>query len=207
MRYWWWRLPVFLIVASVPFYWLYQAWAFALGPDPGKVLVDRLGQGALVLLLITLALTPLQRFTGWSGWVAVRRQLGLWTFAYASLHLGGYLFFILGLEIARLPEEIVERPYILVGSLAFVGLLALALTSNRWSMRRLGKRWKQLHRLVYPIVLLALLHMLWVVRSDAGRWALYAAIAAFLLALRIPALSGALGRWRSRRTISAKPGI
>ncbi|WP_313055930.1 protein-methionine-sulfoxide reductase heme-binding subunit MsrQ [Pseudomonas lopnurensis] len=206
MRYVVWRVAVFICAASVPGYWLLLAWQFALGPDPGKVLVDNLGQGALVLLLLTLGMTPLQRATGWGGWLAVRRQLGLWSFSYALLHLTGYLYFLLGNEFSRLGEELRERPYILVGTLGFIGLTALALTSNRWSMRRLGKRWKALHRLVYPIVIVVLLHMLWVVRADAGRWFLYAGIAAALLLLRIPAVAAALTALRSgKRKFVIKP--
>lgn len=199
MRYPLWRSAVFACVASLPLYWLYLAWQFALGPDPGKVLVDSLGEGALVLLLLTLSMTPLQRLTGWGGWLAVRRQLGLWCFTYALLHLTGYLYFLLGGEFSRLGEELRERPYILVGGLGFVGLTILAMTSSRWSMRRLGRRWKKVHRLVYLIVVLALLHMLWVVRADAARWAFYAGIAAALLLLRIPVVSAALASVRSRR--------
>ncbi|MHA6640719.1 protein-methionine-sulfoxide reductase heme-binding subunit MsrQ [Stutzerimonas frequens] len=206
MRYPLWRLGVFLCAASVPLYWLYLAWTFALGPDPGKVLVDNLGQGALVLLLLTLAMTPLQRVTGWAGWLAVRRQLGLWCFTYALMHLASYLFFLLGAEFSRLPEELSERPYILVGALGLFGLTALAATSSRWSMRRLGKRWKTLHRLIYVIVIVVLLHMLWVVRADAGRWALYAGIAAILLVLRLPAVASVLGRLRTQTgTVATKP--
>ncbi|WAE51722.1 protein-methionine-sulfoxide reductase heme-binding subunit MsrQ [Stutzerimonas frequens] len=206
MRYPLWRLGVFLCAASVPLYWLYLAWTFALGPDPGKVLVDNLGQGALVLLLLTLAMTPLQRVTGWAGWLAVRRQLGLWCFTYALMHLASYLFFLLGAEFSRLPEELSERPYILVGALGLLGLTALAATSSRWSMRRLGKRWKTLHRLIYVIVIVVLLHMLWVVRADAGRWALYAGIAAILLVLRLPAVASVLGRLRTQTgTVATKP--
>lgn len=189
-----WRGGVFLAALVPLLVWLYQAQTFALGPDPGKTLVDRLGQGALVLLLLTLCLSPLQWTTRWSGFALVRRQLGLWTFAYASLHVAGYLVFILGLEVARLPEELAERPYILVGALAWLGLLALALTSNRASMRRLGKGWKRLHRLVYPILVLVLLHMLWVVRADLALWSLYAALGSGLLALRSPWLSRPLKR-------------
>ncbi|MCW3150721.1 protein-methionine-sulfoxide reductase heme-binding subunit MsrQ [Stutzerimonas stutzeri] len=200
MRYPLWRLGVFLCAASVPLYWLYLAWTSALGPDPGKVLVDNLGQGALVLLLLTLAMTPMQRVTGWAGWLAVRRQLGLWCFTYALLHLAGYLFFLLGADFSRLPEELSERPYILVGMLGLLGLTALAATSSRWSMRRLGKRWKTLHRLIYVIVIVVLLHMLWVVRADAGRWAFYAGVAVILLALRCPVVASAMGRPRSQRT-------
>jgi sulfoxide reductase heme-binding subunit YedZ len=91
MRFPIWRIGVFIATAVWPLLWLYEAWRSALGPDPGKVLVDRLGLGTLILLLITLAMTPLQKLSGWAGWIAVRRQLGLWCFAYVVLHLGGIL--------------------------------------------------------------------------------------------------------------------
>ncbi|MFC3607132.1 protein-methionine-sulfoxide reductase heme-binding subunit MsrQ [Stutzerimonas tarimensis] len=184
-----WRLLVFIGTLSLPCYWLFEAAVGRLGPDPGKVLVDNLGNGSLVLLLLTLAMSPLNRLARWGGWMAVRRQLGLWSFTYASLHLAGYFIFMLGLELSRLIEETRERPYILVGLLAYLGLLALAFTSTRASMRRLGKRWKRIHQLIYPILSLALLHMLWVVRADAAAWALYAAAGALLIAMRIPGLT------------------
>lgn len=203
MRYPWWRLLLFLVAASVPCYWLYLGAIAALGPDPGKVLVDNLGQGALVMLLCSLAMTPLQRLTAWSGWIAFRRQLGLWSFAYAALHVSAYLYFILGLDFTGFTAELIERPYIVVGAIALLGLSALAATSNRGSMRKLGKRWKKLHRVVYPIVLIVLLHMLWVVRADAGRWALYATVAAVLLLARLPSVERKLaGRGRAKRVRS-----
>lgn len=195
MRYPWCRLLLFVTVASVPCYWLYRGAMAALGPDPGKVLVDNMGQGALVLLLCSLAMTPLQRITSWSGWIAFRRQLGLWAFSYAVLHVAAYLYFLLGLDFSGFADELVERPYIAVGAIALLGLLALAATSNRWSMRKLGKRWKKLHRIVYPVLLIVLLHMLWVVRADAGRWALYAAIGASLLVARLPGVERKLDRF------------
>lgn len=194
MRYPWFRLVIFVLASFWPLFWLYQAWAFALGPDPGKVLVDRLGLGALIFLLITLCMTPLQRLSGWSGWIVVRRQLGLWCFAYVVLHLSGYLFFILGLDWGQLGVELRKRPYIIVGVLGFIGLLALAVTSNRYSQRRLGARWKRLHKLVYVILGLGLLHFLWVVRADLKEWAVYAGIGVLLLALRIPALGRRIPR-------------
>ncbi len=203
MRYPWWRLLLFCSVAGVPCYWLYLAAAAALGPDPGKVLVDNLGQGALVLLLASLAMTPLRILTGWSGWIAFRRQIGLWAFGYAALHLAAYLYFLLGLEFSEFAAELVERPYIALGAIALVGLLTLAMTSTRWSMRKLGKRWKKLHRIVYPTLLVVLLHMLWVVRSDAGQWSLYATVAAVLLASRVPCVERRLVRtsavWRGKQ--------
>ncbi|WP_043309068.1 protein-methionine-sulfoxide reductase heme-binding subunit MsrQ [Pseudomonas sp. ML96] len=186
MRYRLWRVLVFVVAAAFPVAWLYQGLMHLTGPDPGKVLVDNLGLGALFLLLLTLSMTPMRKLTGWSGWIVVRRQLGLWCFAYVVLHLSGYLLFLLGLRLDRFVVDLAERPYIIVGVLAFIGLLPLALTSNRWSQRRLGMRWKKLHRLVYPILGLALLHMLWVVRSDAGEWALYAAAGVLLMVLRLP---------------------
>lgn len=207
MRYAWWRSSVFLAIAAVPLYWLYLAWNFALGADPGKTLVDYLGLGALILLLLTLSMTPLQRLTGWGGWIAVRRQLGLWCFTYALLHLSAYAVFLLGADIGQLLIDLRKRPYIIVGALAFTGLAMLALTSNRFSIRRLGARWKRLHRLIYVILLLALVHMLWVVRADLGEWLLYAVIGGFLLLLRFPPVSVAwqeLGHWL-RNILRRKP--
>ena len=185
MRFPVWRIGVFIAAAVWPMLWLYQAWVDVLGPDPGKVLVDRLGLGTLVLLLITLSMTPLQKLTGWAGWIAVRRQLGLWCFAYVVLHLSGYTAFILGFDWSQLGVELRKRPYIIVGTLGFLCLLALALTSNRYSQRRLGVRWKKLHRLVYVILGLGLLHMLWIVRADLKEWAVYAFIGALLLVLSL----------------------
>jgi sulfoxide reductase heme-binding subunit YedZ len=193
-----WRASVFLLALIPPLYWLYLAWIFALGPDPGKALVDNLGQGGLVLLLLTLAMTPLQKLTRWNGWILVRRQLGLWCFAYICLHLCAYLVFILGLDWTQLGVELRKRPYIIVGTLGFLGLLPLALTSNKYSMRKLGSGWKKLHRLVYVILALGLLHMLWVVRSDIERWSLYAAIGVFLLLLRLPPVARQLPALRAR---------
>lgn len=203
MRFPLWRIGVFLVAAIWPLLWLYQALMNALGPDPGKVLVDRLGLGTLILLLITLSMTPLQKLTGWAGWIAVRRQLGLWSFAYVVLHLSGYAAFILGFDWSQLGVELSKRPYIIVGALGFLGLLALALTSNRYSQRRLGVRWKKLHRLVYLILGLGLLHMLWIVRADLQEWSIYAFIGAVLLMLRLPPIARRLPRFKGRKATSA----
>ena len=194
MRYRLWRVGVFLAASAPPLYWLYLALFGLLGPDPGKTLVDNLGLGALILLLITLAMTPLQQLSRWGGWIAVRRQLGLWCFAYVTLHLSGYVLFIAGLRLDLVLCDLYERPYIIVGALAFLGLLALAVTSNRFSIRKLGRKWKALHRLVYGILLLALLHMLWVVRADLREWLAYALIGGALLAMRFSVVAKALQR-------------
>ncbi|MDQ0125252.1 sulfoxide reductase heme-binding subunit YedZ [Pseudomonas lini] len=204
MRYPYWRIGVFIAAAVWPLLWLYQAWGDSLGPDPGKVLVDRLGLGTLILLLITLSMTPLQKLTGWAGWIAVRRQLGLWCFAYVVLHLSGYLTFILGFDWSQLGVELRKRPYIIVGALGFLCLLALAVTSNRYSQRRLGARWKKLHRVVYVILGLGLLHMLWIVRADLKEWVIYASIGALLLVLRLPPVARRIPRLIAKRTPSAR---
>ena len=198
-----WRLCAFIAVCIWPLYWLYEAWSFALGPDPGKVLVDRLGLGTLILLLVALSMTPMHKVTGWSGWIAVRRQLGLWCFAYVVLHLCAYLFFVLGLDWSQLGVELRKRPYIIVGSLGFLCLLALAVTSNRYSQKRLGARWKKLHRLVYLVLGLGLLHMLWIVRADLKEWTVYALIGVGLLALRIPAVMRRIPRLYKKKPVSA----
>ena len=197
-----WRLSVFIAAAVWPLFWLYEAWSLALGPDPGKVLVDRLGLGTLILLLVTLCMTPMQKLTGWAGWIAVRRQLGLWCFAYAVLHLCAYLAFVLGFDWSQLGVELRKRPYIIVGSLGFLCLLVLAVTSNRYSQRRLGGRWKKLHRLVYVILGLGLLHMLWIVRADLKEWSIYAFIGICLLLLRIPAVMRRIPRLFKKKPVS-----
>ncbi|WP_085584309.1 MULTISPECIES: protein-methionine-sulfoxide reductase heme-binding subunit MsrQ [unclassified Pseudomonas] len=201
MRHTFWRMGVFVAAAIWPLLWFYQAFSDLLGPDPGKVLVDRLGLGALVLLLVTLSMTPAQKLTGWAGWIAVRRQLGLWCFAYVVVHLFSYMAFILGFDWSQLGVELRKRPYVIVGALAFLGLLALAVTSNRYSQRRLGVRWKKLHRLVYPILGLGLLHMLWIVRADLKEWAVYAFIGASLLVLRIPPVTRRIPRLMGKKRI------
>lgn len=203
MRFSVWRLSVFIAAAIWPLYWLYEAWSFALGPDPGKVLVDRLGLGTLILLLLTLSMTPMQRLTGWPGWIAVRRQLGLWCFFYVALHLCAYLIFVLGLDWSQLGVELLKRPYIIVGSLGFVCLLALAVTSNRYSQRRLGARWKKLHRLVYVVLGLGLLHMLWIVRADLKEWVIYAVIGGVLMLMRLPVVKRRITRLYKKKSDAA----
>jgi sulfoxide reductase heme-binding subunit YedZ len=201
MRFPFWRIGVFIAAAIWPMLWLYQALEDLLGPDPGKVLVDRLGLATLVLLLITLSMTPMQKLTGWAGWIAVRRQLGLWCFAYVVLHLCSYMAFILGFDWSQLAVELRKRPYIIVGALGFLGLLALAVTSNRYSQRRLGSRWKKLHRLAYVILGLGLLHMLWIVRADLEEWAIYAFIGAVLMLLRIPPVTRRIPRLLAKKPV------
>ena len=187
-----WRVSVF-VLALVPL--LHLFWGAIneqLGADPGKALVDSLGSWALLYLLACLSMTPLRKITGWAGWQLVRRQLGLWSFTAGCLHVLAYLFFLLGWQWGALSAELVQRPYIAVGALAWMLLLLLALTSTRASQRWLGKNWRRLHRTIYLILPLVLLHMLWVVRADWGEWLAYALVGGLLLILRIPAVAMSL---------------
>ncbi|GAA5174509.1 protein-methionine-sulfoxide reductase heme-binding subunit MsrQ [Modicisalibacter zincidurans] len=193
-----WRSGVFLAALAPLVLWGWQVANNAAGPEPGRYLLLNIGQGALWMLLLTLSLTPLTKLTRWKGFALIRRQLGLWTLAYAFLHMLSYVLFILALDWAMLGSELVKRPYIIVGMLALIGLGALGLTSNRWSMRRLGKRWKTLHRLAYPILGLVLLHFLWVVRADLGQWTMYAMVSALVMATRLPPVARMLPKLRQR---------
>lgn len=197
-----WRLLVFVAALAPIGWWSYHVAVGEAGPEPGRYLLLNLGQGALVLLLCTLSLTPLTRMTRWKGFSVIRRQLGLWTFSYGVLHLLCYLLFILGLNWTALGEDLQKRPYIIVGALALLILLALAVTSNRLAMRKLGKRWKPLHKGVYLVLVLVLLHFLWIVRADLAEWSVYAAVGLLLMLLRLPGVAQRLPKLnQSRRRV------
>ncbi len=157
----------------------------ALGADPVAAIEHELGLWALRLLLVTLAVTPLRQFTGQPQLLRFRRMLGLWAFAYASLHFTAWLVLDLRGWWGQVFADIVERPYITVGFAAWLLLVPLAVTSTRGWMRRLGRHWGRLHRLVYAIAVLAVLHFWWVVKSDFREPLLYAVILAVLLGWRV----------------------
>ncbi|MHA7927576.1 MAG: protein-methionine-sulfoxide reductase heme-binding subunit MsrQ [Marinobacter sp.] len=154
----------------------------SLGPDPGQEVTESLGIAAFQLLIVTLCMTPLKRWTGWAGWIQVRRMLGLFAFFYALLHVFAFLQFILGWS--DLWATFTKRPYIVAGALSFVMLVPLVLTSTKGMMKRLGKNWKPLHKLVYPIVVAAWIHFIWQARSDIGEMVVYGLVIVGLLALR-----------------------
>jgi sulfoxide reductase heme-binding subunit YedZ len=136
-----------------------------LGPDPVAMITHRSGRWALRLLLACLAITPLRRLTGWNLLVRFRRLLGLWAFAYVCLHFANYLFVDLGLFWRQILADLVKRPYITIGFACWLTLIPLALTSTQGMVRRLGRRWATLHRLVYASGVLACLHFVWLVRA------------------------------------------
>ncbi|MBV0933920.1 protein-methionine-sulfoxide reductase heme-binding subunit MsrQ [Marinobacterium weihaiense] len=170
----------------LPLGWItLQAVQQQLGADPAQVIVTFLGIWALRFLWVSLAVTPLRRLPGMSWVMRYRRMLGLYALFYASLHLLAVATFILGWRPDLLLRELTERPYIIVGFTAWVLLLPLALTSTKGWQRRLGKRWKQLHALVYPASLLVMLHFAWLIRAGYLEVLIYALILAFLLGYRL----------------------
>ena len=157
----------------------------ALGPDPVAMIEHTLGLWALRLLLLTLAVTPLRQLTGQPQLLRFRRMLGLYAFLYASLHFAAWLVLDLRLDWAGVATEIARRPFITVGFLAWLLLVPLAVTSTRGWMRRLAGTWQRLHRLIYAIAALAVLHFWWVVKSDIREPLLYAVLLAMLLGWRL----------------------
>ncbi len=181
-----WSKPVLHGLCLLPLAALvYGLFVDTLGANPVETLTHETGQWALRLLLVTLALTPLQQWSGLAAWVRFRRMLGLYACFYVVCHFSIWLLFDHSLDLVAMLEDIVERPYITVGFSALLLLLPLAVTSTNGMIRRLGRRWKLLHRLVYVIVALAILHYLWLVKADYLESGIYAIIAAILLLHRL----------------------
>jgi len=183
----WWLAKAFAhLLALAPLTRLvHGAWADTLGADPVAAITHATGDWALRLLLLGLALTPLRHALGQAWPIRFRRLVGLYAFFYASLHLATYLVLDLAGYWPQFLDDLAKRPYIMVGLAAFALLLPLALTSTQGWMRRLGRRWGQLHRLVYPAAMLAVLHFTWLVKADLREPLAYAAVLAVLLGARL----------------------
>ena len=155
-----------------------------LGPDPAKALALETGGWALRFLLLTLAMTPMSQILGRIEFVKIRRMLGLFTFFYASLHFLVWLVFLLELRLHTFGEELLERPFITLGFAAYLILLLLAVTSPRSMVLKLGRKWKSIHRLIYLAATVALLHLIWIVRSNFGEALVYGLVLAALFLFR-----------------------
>lgn len=178
--------PVAHLLCLLPFVGL--VWALfngGLGANPVEKLTHETGDWTLRFLLLTLGLTPLRQWTGQVAWIRFRRMLGLYTFFYVCCHFLIWFVADHSLNPGYMIEDIVKRPYITLGFSAFVLLIPLAITSNQAMIRRLGRKWKTLHQLVYLIVLLGVLHFLWLVKADYLEPGIYAIIAVILLAHRL----------------------
>jgi len=192
--------PLVFIACLAPLAWLTcgaLGWFGAsLGPDPVKELEHECGKTALNLLLLTLAVTPVRELTSMPQLLRLRRMLGLFAFFYVVLHFTIYLVLDLELNFATLGADIAKRPYITIGFTALLLLIPLAVTSTNGMMRRLGRRWQTLHRLVYVIAVLGVWHFYWQVKRDVREPLIYAGILGILFGYR-------LVRARLRRRASA----
>jgi sulfoxide reductase heme-binding subunit YedZ len=183
----WLKVGVWALGMS-PILWLgYELLVGGLGANPIEALLHVVGRWALTFLLLSLAVSPVRRISGWGPIIKVRRLLGLMAFFYVSLHFTIYLVIDQGLAWPFILEDILERPFITVGFASFVLLTPLALISTKGWIRRLGRRWRLLHRLVYPAACLASVHYYWKVKADTF-WPLVAGgILVLLLSVRVQA--------------------
>jgi methionine sulfoxide reductase heme-binding subunit len=187
------------VAALVPFGLL--VWGFYtndLTANPGDYITDQTGTWILGTLFASLSITPLRKLTGWNELIKLRRMLGLFAFFYAVLHMLTWVVFIHYFDVSFMVEDVVKRPFITVGMTVFVILFALTLTSNRFAIRKLGRRWQTLHRLAYVAAIGGVIHFWWLVKADITeprRWALGLTV---LLGLRV---------WWSyqRRRVPARP--
>ena len=168
----------------------------SLGANPIEELIHRFGKWGLNFLLITLSITPLRRLTGLPWLMRFRRMLGLFAFFYVLMHFLTYAGLDQRFDIQVIVEDVIERPYITIGMSAFLFLIPLAITSTNSMMRRLGRRWQDLHRLVYVIAILGVWHFYWQVKQDILEPLIYALILALLLCYRL------LLRWRKSRALN-----
>lgn len=196
-----WFKTVVLLLCAVPLAsLLWGVFNDQLGANPAETLIRSLGDWTLRMLWLTLAITPLRQWFNWPLLARCRRGLGLWTFAYACLHLLAYAWLDMGLEWTEVLHDVAKRPFILVGMLTLAVLLPLALTSFNQAVRWLGsRRWLRLHKAVYAAALLALLHFYWM-RSGKRLYTevhVYALLLAVLLGWRVWAW------WRGRRGLAS----
>lgn len=174
------------IALLLPCVWLlFSALMSKLGADPAKKLVDETGLWAIQCLWLSLAMTPLKNWTGSSQWIQYRRMTGLFAFFYALLHLLSYVFLLFGAQWAFIGSELSKRPYIIVGFTAFVLLVPLAITSTKQWQRRLKRHWLTLHKLVYLIAILSLVHFIWLKKLGIFAVWPYALVLLILFAERV----------------------
>lgn len=186
----------------------WDAYTDNLGANPIEVITRTTGSWTLIFLLITLSATPLRRISSFKGVIKLRRMLGLYAFFYACLHFTTYIWLDQFFDLDDIVRDIPKRPFITVGFASFILLIPLALTSTSGMIRRLGRRWQQLHRLSYAIAIGGVIHFLWLVKADIRRPLIYGFALALLLAYRLVARWRAAPRVRlsqSAKEMSVKP--
>ena len=190
------HLPCLVPLAAL----LWAAFDDGLGANPVERLTHETGQWTLRFLLLTLSMTPLRQWTGLAAWIRFRRLLGLYTFFYLACHFMIWFIADHSLDVIAMGEDIIKRPYITLGFSALLLMLPLAITSNQAMIRRLGKKWKSLHQLVYLILSLGVLHFIWLVKADYLEPTIYAIIAVVLLLHR----AGPMKRFSLRSSPAAR---
>jgi sulfoxide reductase heme-binding subunit YedZ len=179
--------PAVFMACLFPLAWMiWDGFNAGLGANPIEEITHRTGDWALRFLLITLAITPARKLFNLTLLIRLRRMLGLYAFFYAVLHFLTYVVFDHFFDMAEIAQDVIKHPYVTVGFGAFVLLIPLAVTSTNKMMKRLGKRWKKLHQLVYLIGTLGVLHYLWLVKADVREPLIYGAVLVALLVMRLP---------------------
>lgn len=177
---------IIFILSLIPLCRLfYLGWVDDLGANPIEFIERSTGAWALIFLMLSLGMTPFRQWSGINSFIQFRRMLGLFMFFYACLHIITYVWLDHWFDLNEIINDIIKHPYVLVGFTAFILTIPLAITSTKAMMKRLGGRWKVLHKLVYIIGMLAVFHFLWLVKKDLTEPLIYGTIFLLLIALRI----------------------
>ena len=177
---------IVFILSLIPiFFIIYQIITDQLGPEPIKEITHHTGKWTLYFIVITLAMTPLKKITKLNIWINYRRMFGLFIFFYASVHLMTYVGLDYRFDLTSIGDDIIKKKYIFIGFSAWLLLIPLTLTSNKWMMKFLKHKWKNLHRLIYLISLFGAIHYLWLVKRDLTEPLIFLTIILILLAFRI----------------------
>ena len=177
---------VIFFLSSIPFVIIIaKIFLDQLGPEPIKEITHHTGEWTLLFLVFTLSMSPLKRFTNLNIWISIRRMLGLFAFFYASLHMFTYVGLDYQFDLSAISKDILTKKFIFVGFAAWFLMIPLALTSSKKMMSVLRKNWKKLHRLIYLISILGVIHFLWLVKKDLTEPLIYLLIIIILLILRI----------------------
>jgi len=180
--------PIAFLACLIPFSQLaYLAYTGNLGTNPIEFITHITGDWTLIFLLASLSVTPLRKLSGWNGLIKFRRMLGLFAFFYVVLHFATYMVLDHFFDFQAIIKDVIKRPYVTVGFTGFVFMIPLAITSTAGMIRRLGKRWQQLHRLVYVIAVAGVIHFYWLVKADVRRPLQYGSVLVLLLGYRIVA--------------------
>ena len=178
--------PGIFFLSLIPFIVIvYKIYFNQLGPEPVKEITHHTGEWTLIFICLTLAMTPLKRLTNLTIWIKFRRMLGLFIFFYATLHMLTYVVIDYRLDFSSISKDILTKRFIFIGFTAWLLLLPLTLTSSRKAVMLLKDKWKKLHRLIYLIAILGVVHFLWLVKFDITEPLIYAAIILVLLLFRV----------------------